>query len=693
MYFFCRCRGSISLVLLIILLPMMTFAGLMIDISNHYLAKAVVEGAGELAINTALADYDTILKDTYGLFAMSQWSSLLQDEYYDRLLDHFESALRPDGILSVYTENFRVSAVQESSLANPEILEKGIIEFMKYRGPAEACLSLVDSLEMFERLNSRTAVADKKMAVEKEAAGLSESCAQFLEAILRYGELQSDFINGERSFIKRLESLSGINDPESDEYREAYEAAENEFSGIFLESPENLIDHAITLGERVKSEIAGVSEANTAFINARESYKEALEGEEDGFYLAMREESEKNSAGFSAGDVDEIIEQLEAGKNYLLTRRNGGMDGYLSSLGSLTPGIISDTVYLKPIGGLININGRIVGTPSFYMYLLSTFGKSGGSDSSEFGDGSILKENVGALNEQAKKKASVDKAFEYALELFEDVPSGSGFADPGIFRSVDGKDAFGAAGQFVNTSAAVSEMFSLLKEGLEGLRDSIYITEYVINNFSYLTTDAEQTTMTGVPVDPDHNRLYGCEAEYIIFGTKGCEEKKFLWFTTREKSGPEVNIATAKAYIFAVRFAFNSIFALTDASIDQMTLAPALSIQAASGGIFPYRLAQLTLKLALALAESAADLETLTEGGRVPLMKTSSTWRFSVNGMIDALKTKVTEEITEAAKSAVDKGTGMLQELVDGALEDVDMSTEEIVSGLSRDIEISLKSS
>jgi hypothetical protein len=198
--------------------------------------------------------------------------------------------------------------------------------------------------------------------------------------------------------------------------------------------------------------------------------------------------------------------------------------------------------------------------------------------------------------------------------------------------------------------------------------------------------------MSGVPGDPEHNRIYGCEVEYIIFGTKGCEEEKFLWFTTKEASGPEVNIATAKTYIFALRFAFNSMFALTDASIDQMTLAPAMSIQAASGGVFPYQLAQLTLKLALAMAESASDLKTLADGERVPLMKTASTWRFSVGGMIDALKTKVTDEIAGAAKGAVDKGTGMLQDLVDGAVSTVDMSAEEVVNGLSQDIETAISS-
>jgi len=692
MCFFYRCRGSISLMLLIILLPMLTFAGLMIDISNHHLAKAAAEGAGELALNTALADYDTVLKETYGLFAMSQQSTSRQDEFNMRLLDHFESALQSSGLQNISIESFNASAVPESSLANPEILEKGIIEFMKYRGPAEAGLSLLDSLEVFDKLDDRTAVADKKIAVEARLGDLSVSCTEFLEAISKYDELQSDFINKEQSLIAQINNLTGIEDPESEEYREACDAAEEEFSRLCLESPEDIIDYAISLGDGIKEGISEAAAANTIFESAQASYKEALGGDEDSFYLAMREESDKYAARFSAGDVDEIIEQLKAAGRYLQARKSGGLDSYLNSPDNLKPGIISDEIYLKPISGLINVNGTTIGIPSFYVYLISTYGVKSEAGDSELGDGSILKENVSIINDQAKDGASVDKAFSYALELFENTPSGSDFADPEIFKTVDKREATGAADQFGNMSSAVSEMLALLKEGVEDLRDSMYITEYAINNFSYLTTDADQMTMSGVPVDPEHNRIYGCEVEYIIFGTKGCEEEKFLWFTTKEASGPEVNIATAKTYIFALRFAFNSMFALTDASIDQMTLAPAMSIQAASGGVFPYQLAQLTLKLALAMAESASDLKTLADGGRVPLMKTASTWRFSAGGMIDALRAKVTDEIAGAAKSAFDKGTGMLQDLVDGAVSTVDMSAEEVINGLSQDIETALNS-
>ena len=65
-------RGSISIMMVIILLPMMTFSAVIVDTSRINMAMQMMSSAGDLTMNTALANYDTILKDVYGLFAMSQ---------------------------------------------------------------------------------------------------------------------------------------------------------------------------------------------------------------------------------------------------------------------------------------------------------------------------------------------------------------------------------------------------------------------------------------------------------------------------------------------------------------------------------------------------------------------------------------------------------------------------------------------
>ena len=70
--FFEKTKGSISLFLALIMLPMMTVAGLIVDGARISAAKASLSGAGDLAMNAALSEYDQILYDVYGIFAVSE---------------------------------------------------------------------------------------------------------------------------------------------------------------------------------------------------------------------------------------------------------------------------------------------------------------------------------------------------------------------------------------------------------------------------------------------------------------------------------------------------------------------------------------------------------------------------------------------------------------------------------------------
>ena len=60
---------SICVFLTLILVPVLIFSGIIVDASRLFASKTVVSGAGDLAMNAALAQYDKMLKDSYGLTA------------------------------------------------------------------------------------------------------------------------------------------------------------------------------------------------------------------------------------------------------------------------------------------------------------------------------------------------------------------------------------------------------------------------------------------------------------------------------------------------------------------------------------------------------------------------------------------------------------------------------------------------
>ncbi len=93
-----KIRGSITVLMVIILLPMMTLSSIIVDSSRINMARTMISSAGDLTMNTALANYDTILKDVYGLFAMSQ--NMSDEELADSLKTYFSKTLVSYGVVN-----------------------------------------------------------------------------------------------------------------------------------------------------------------------------------------------------------------------------------------------------------------------------------------------------------------------------------------------------------------------------------------------------------------------------------------------------------------------------------------------------------------------------------------------------------------------------------------------------------------
>ena len=108
-----KTRGAVSIFLIMIMLPMFVLAGGAVDGSRIHSAKVAITGAGDLAMNAALADYETVLKDVYGLFAMSK----TVDELEENVSRYFKSTLENASMLdsgSQYTQGMINSIISSA---------------------------------------------------------------------------------------------------------------------------------------------------------------------------------------------------------------------------------------------------------------------------------------------------------------------------------------------------------------------------------------------------------------------------------------------------------------------------------------------------------------------------------------------------------------------------------------------------
>lgn len=248
--------------------------------------------------------------------------------------------------------------------------------------------------------------------------------------------------------------------------------------------------------------------------------------------------------------------------------------------------------------------------------------------------------------------------------------------------AINASDSLGKQGE--NLDNVLGNVGNVLEAGLE----NIYLVDYIFQNFSYNTLVQEQLvegenlttypqvmalksnaklgdyrgsakTLSNYNITGANNYLYGGEVEYILFGNKS----------------PKTNVTYTKGSIYAIRFAFNCIFAFTDSEIRNTAMAAGLAVQAATMGFVPYQLVQAVLQLALAAAESAVDLDMMSKGLKVVVVKTRDTWSMSVSGAVgmltDAAAAMAEEKISEAIGNAVEKVNEGINTVMEASAEEL----------------------
>ncbi|MDR0381850.1 MAG: hypothetical protein LBH86_07675, partial [Oscillospiraceae bacterium] len=502
-----------------------------------------------------------------------------------------------------YSDYLKTAVTLQKKLSAPESMESSVQTFLR------------SAYTISETVKSQ--VTPYKALIDQKKAEVSAAVTSATDAVVAFDEARKNVAETNVSQSKLLHLFGG----------------------------KNSIDYAIEQGEKVIEELKKVVVANNKLNTDNQNYSSASSGNggKDDFYATMNSTYEKNKAMFKENDVVEILNQLRAGKAYLdqvktsvagysfygksivkkecnttdkavkavkdtseaavtLAERytNGATVNMSVECGKLADQYVvapaslpakSDTVYLKKISE--SVDGHVV--PPFYIYLVSNYGyKSDENTDADKKMGDNIKSSVKDLNDQGKGEASLaENGVQYALEIFANSPSNSEADKPEDFEDVKGDDKKGASTQFANMQGVASGILGALKGALEDTRDNILVSEYVFQNFSYYTCEKEEVdgsgnfdsenykTLTNVKINAENNAIYRTEIEYIIFGNQGSKGGGF-WFWKKDATGPESNVAVAKQYIFAIRFLFNSIYALTNKKLDAQTLPPAMAIQAAT---------------------------------------------------------------------------------------------------------------
>lgn len=232
-------HGAISVFLAIILVPCMVFTCIFGDLSRVQLSMATAESAGDLALYSLMARYDENLKEYYGLVASCQDI----DQFYTVTANYFQGMLAAEGVSgegsALFLEylrqlqqggyadfllsdlsNIQVTAAENGALGgNPALIEDGIVEFMKYRGPVQITTDLLDRFSKIDfesqlnEVDKNKQVTDAKQEyAEKQGDLLKEAFYSYL-AIREYEKAQESTNRPDTAMYRELsENLQKIRD-------------------------------------------------------------------------------------------------------------------------------------------------------------------------------------------------------------------------------------------------------------------------------------------------------------------------------------------------------------------------------------------------------------------------------------------------------------------------------------------------
>lgn len=172
-------RGIITVFVTLIMVPVVAFTGTMVDVARLKLYSSQAAMAADTYAEMALSEYDNLLKELYGLFAVTQNEDGLQAiEDYAKYINY---SFNPSGD-GVVTEGFMpyqsaavnvsYAVLENSALSETNILMTQISEFMKFRVVQSVLeqTGVIDSLNKFEDMSSDMEVVEARNNITAESA-------------------------------------------------------------------------------------------------------------------------------------------------------------------------------------------------------------------------------------------------------------------------------------------------------------------------------------------------------------------------------------------------------------------------------------------------------------------------------------------------------------------------------------------
>lgn len=239
--------GAITVYMAIILSIMLILTGVLVDGARARVAQAQVQSATEAAANSLIANYNNILKEWFGLMAMSENNPSVLEEtlryYLNRNLMTELGAEKPSlgdqswNYLKKYLnssneyENVKflnmydylleeVSVLPLYNLSESEVLRSQIVEYMKYRAPVALGEEFLEKINAFKSFKKQSEILSSKLEIDRNLDKVRKQLEELSKNIELVNTYDAKVVEEKITDICKLVAQKIVKEKECEELKE-----------------------------------------------------------------------------------------------------------------------------------------------------------------------------------------------------------------------------------------------------------------------------------------------------------------------------------------------------------------------------------------------------------------------------------------------------------------------------------------
>lgn len=613
-----KIKGFISIFLALIILPVNSFAILTIDVSKILFAKNDTKLVNEIALESALSNYNRDLYDRYRIFGIDKSKEYLEEYVNDIIKNNLEN--NSSRFYKVNLKESSISVNNELSHIQLDDIQKQIIDYMSLHGPYQISKGVLNLLDLVKSSKDYTNVIDKKIDYENEYSKINVNFDKISELFVKYDTEFEEINNGYKDLNKRLEIL--IKD--SKEYLKLKsilkDASDKDLKEKLNEENKKIKDISKEIEEKIKKYNEENKKFETKLVSQQVNIHEIITLLKSFYNQTISLEDALENWGKEINKLDDSDVKNNFKSDYKsmklqFTKEN--IESILNKMISHENTLTNNIKILKENDAFnIDINkfnqdlhfdlSNIVNLPSLNNYKLYKYIND--------------KTNKQKIDKKASKEAKKSKSeLENLSDTYTDIKDDKEMGYISDFINLeDFSDLKNNSTNIATISSSkkykdlINKSNNIINYNDTNLLENLYISMYLVDNFN--------NKLEG-------NDEFYSQMEYILFGNQKLKS----------------NVSSVENSIFAIRLLLNSIYAYTNSDLNREATLVASAIAGWTG--FGVPILRTVILGIMSISESAIDVNTINKNEYVEAYKNKSTWQVSIGGLSN-LANKGLKEIT-----------------------------------------------